>query len=161
MRKIPLKTRRMALNSLDIKIIACLMRQGRMTWAELASQVDLSAPGAADRVRRLEERQVIRGYAALIDPAAIECELTAFIAVTLAQTDQRDAFLEQVRSRDEIQECHHITGEDDYWLKVRCHNTKALEHLISHHLKCFPGLKTRTTIALSTVKETPILPTRS
>lgn len=150
----------MALNSLDSKILRCLMRQGRMTWADLASQVDLSAPGAADRVRRLEERQVIRGYAALVDPEAVECELTAFIAVTLERSEHRAAFLELVQSLDEIQECHHVTGENDYWLKVRCHNTKALEHLISEHLKSLSGLKTRTTIALSTVKETPVLPVR-
>lgn len=59
----------------------------------------------------------------------------------------------------EVQECHHVTGEDDYWLKVRCRHTKDLERLISEDLKGLPGiLKTRTTIALSTVKETPILP---
>jgi Lrp/AsnC family leucine-responsive transcriptional regulator len=121
--------------------------------------LSLSAPATADRVRRLEERQVITGYAALIDPEAIDCHLTAFIAVTLEHPQHRSAFLNLVHQLPEIQECHHVTGDDDYLLKVRCHTTKALEHLISESLKALPGvLKTRTTIVLSTVKETPVLP---
>jgi Lrp/AsnC family transcriptional regulator, leucine-responsive regulatory protein len=149
----------MELNSVDCKVLYCLMTQGRMTWAELAGVLELSAPAAADRVRRLEERQVIKGYAALVDAEAIGCHLTAFVAVTLDRPEHRAAFLERVRSRPEIQECHHVTGDDDYLLKVRCRHTKDLEQLISEDLKGLPGvLKTRTTIALSTVKETPILP---
>ncbi len=149
----------MTLDALDIKLLHYLMRQGRMTWAELASLLELSAPGAADRVRRLEDRQVIRGYAALVDPEAIGYGLTAFIAVTLERPEHRSAFLQRVQALAEVQECHHVTGEDDYWLKVRCRHTKDLERLISEDLKGLPGiLKTRTTIALSTVKETPILP---
>ncbi|NJL91783.1 MAG: Lrp/AsnC family transcriptional regulator [Coleofasciculaceae cyanobacterium SM2_1_6] len=59
----------------------------------------------------------------------------------------------------EIQECHHVTGDDDYLLKVRCANTRSLEALISNQIKGLPGiLRTRTTLALSTVKETPALP---
>ena len=149
----------MALDILDSKLLHHLMRQGRMTWAELASLLELSAPGAADRVRRLEDRQVIRGYAALVDPEAIGYGLTAFIAVTLERPEHRSAFLQRVQALAEVQECHHVTGEDDYWLKVRCRHTKDLERLISEDLKGLPGiLKTRTTIALSTVKETAILP---
>ncbi len=135
------------------------MAQGRMTWSELAGLLDLSAPATADRVRRLEERKVIKGYAALVEPDAIGCHLTAFIAVTLERPEHRAGFLERIRELPEIQECHHVTGEDDYLLKVRCRHTKDLEMLISEQLKGLPGiLRTRTTIALSTLKETPILP---
>ncbi|MBD2460018.1 Lrp/AsnC family transcriptional regulator [Oscillatoria sp. FACHB-1407] len=149
----------MELNEIDFKVIQHLMTQGRMTWSELASILELSAPATADRVRRLEERNVIQGYAALVNPEAIALHLTAFIAVTLERPEHRDAFLERVQTLAEIQECHHVTGEDDYLLKVRCRHTKDLERLISEQLKSLPGiLKTRTTIALSTVKETPVLP---
>lgn len=149
----------MSLNNLDFKIIVQLMRQGRMTWAELAGILELSAPAAADRVRRLEERQVIRGYAALVDPEQVGCGLTAFVAVTLDRPEHRAAFIARVQTLPEIQECHHVTGEDDYLLKVRCGSTRALEQLISEGLKGLPGVfKTRTTIALSTLKETPVLP---
>jgi Lrp/AsnC family transcriptional regulator, leucine-responsive regulatory protein len=149
----------MSLDEIDIKVMQVLMAQGRITWAELASTLGLSAPATADRVRRLEERGVIQGYAALIDAESVGCDLTAFITVSLAHPDQRSDFLQKIQSLPEIQECHHVTGEDDYWMKVRCHNTKDLERLISDELKGSLGyLKTRTTIALSTVKETVVLP---
>ena len=121
--------------------------------------LELSAPATADRVRRLEDRQIIKGYAALVDPEGVGLSLTAFIAVTLAHPQHRSAFIALVQSRPEIQECHHITGDDDYLLKIRCRHTKDLERLISDHLKNLPGLlRTRTMIALSTIKETPVLP---
>jgi Lrp/AsnC family transcriptional regulator, leucine-responsive regulatory protein len=151
----------MSLDEIDSKVIQYLMAQGRMTWAELAGALDLSAPATADRVRRLEERQVITGYTALVNPTAIGYPLTALIAVTLEKPKHRAAFLKKVEQLAEIQECHHVTGDDDYWLKVRCQNTQDLERLISDELKELPGiLRTRTTIVLSTVKETTALPMR-
>ncbi len=149
----------MSLDEVDYKVVQHLMRQGRMTWSDLAAILQLSAPATADRVRRLEERGVITAYAALVDAELAGCSLTAFIAVTLERPEHRAAFLERVQQLAEVQECHHMTGDDDYWLKVRCRHTKDLERLISNDLKELPGiLRTRTTIVLSTVKETPILP---
>ena len=130
-----------------------------MTWAELAAHLGLSAPAAADRVRKLEERGIIQGYVAQLDPHSLGYDLAAFIAVTLEHPRDRDAFLTQIHALPEIQECHHITGDDDYLLKVRCQGTQGLEHLITDGLKQVPGVvKTRTTIVLSTLKETIALP---
>jgi Lrp/AsnC family leucine-responsive transcriptional regulator len=151
----------MSLDEIDFKVIQYLMTQGRITWSELATSLGLSAPAAADRVRRLEERGVIQGYTAQVNAEAIGCHLTAFIAVSLEHNSDRAAFLQKVQSLPEIQECHHVTGDDDYWLKVRCQNTKDLERLITDELKTLPGiLKTRTTIVLSTAKESSVLPLR-
>lgn len=149
----------MSLDEIDVKVLQCLMAEGRMTWSELASQLALSTPAASDRVRRLQEQKIIKGFAALVEPEAIGCHLTAFVAITLEHPRYRAAFLQKVTELSEIQECHHVTGEDDYWLKIRCSTTQVLEHLISEQLKGIPGVaKTRTTIVLSTVKETPVLP---
>lgn len=149
----------MSLDEIDSKVVEHLMQQGRMTWSELASLLDLSAPAAADRVRRLEERNVIQGYTARINPDAIGCDLLAFITVSLERPQHRTEFLQMIQAMPEVQECHHVTGEDDFWLKIRCRNTKALEHLITDQLKSSPGVsKTRTTIVLSTHKETSALP---
>jgi Lrp/AsnC family leucine-responsive transcriptional regulator len=149
----------MGLDLLDFKVVQHLMRQGRMTWSELAGILGLSAPSTADRVRRLEERQIIKGYAALVDPEAVNCGLAAFVAVTLEHPRHRQTFLHVVETLSEIQECHHVTGEDDYLLKIRCTGTKDLERLISDDIKAMSGiLRTRTTIVLSTVKETSTLP---
>ena len=135
------------------------MSQARTSWAELGTLLGLSAPAAADRVRRLEEKGVIRGYHAAVDPAAAGCGLGAFIAVSLAGPEQRGKFLTLVQNLPEILECHHVAGDDDYLLKVRCSTTRDLERLITDELKTAAGaLRTRTTVILSSVKETGILP---
>ncbi|MDT8903270.1 Lrp/AsnC family transcriptional regulator [Anaeroselena agilis] len=143
----------------DCKIVDALMANARATWAELGALLGLSAPAAADRVRRLEQRGVIKGYAALLDPDAIGCGFAAFIAVTLEKPEHRAPFLAKVAALPEILECHHAAGDDDYFLKVRCTGPRHLEKLISEELKALPGIvRTRTTVILSTVKETPVLP---
>jgi Lrp/AsnC family leucine-responsive transcriptional regulator len=119
----------------------------------------MTGPAAADRVRKLEESGVIRGYAALVDPEAVGASLTAFVAVTLDRPEHRKGFLKKVAKLAEIQECHHIAGDDDYLLKVRCRGPRDLDRVISEELKSVPGVgRTRSTIVLSTAKETPVLP---
>ncbi|HEX5699004.1 MAG TPA: winged helix-turn-helix transcriptional regulator, partial [Rubrobacter sp.] len=81
------------MNEHDLQTLRRLMRDGRITWAELAQLLGLSAPAAADRVRRLEERGVIRGYEALVDPEAVGLGVTAFVAVTLERPEHRAGFL--------------------------------------------------------------------
>jgi Lrp/AsnC family leucine-responsive transcriptional regulator len=134
------------------------MEQARSTWAELGTLLGLSAPAAAERVRKLEEAHIIKGYSAIVDPDAIGCGLGALISVTLESPEQKPAFLNLVNTLPEIMECHHIAGAEDYVLKVRCTDTRGLEWLISEKIKALPGIKTRTTVILSTVKESPILP---
>ena len=148
------------MDAIDIAILRRLMERARTTWAELGSLLGLSAPAAADRVRKLEEAGVIRGYAALVDPEAAGCGLGAFVSVTLERADDRRAFLDMVRSLPEILECHHVAGAEDHILKLRCADTRELERLISDRLKSVPGVRTRTGVILSTVKETHILPVR-
>ncbi|HEY9763207.1 MAG TPA: Lrp/AsnC family transcriptional regulator [Trichocoleus sp.] len=149
----------MNLDKTDFKVLACLSRQGRITWSELATQLGISPPAAAERVRKLEEAGVIEGYMALLSPVRLGYDLTAFIAVSLDRPGQRAVFLEHIANLAVVQECHHMAGEDDYLLKVRCRNTRDLEHLISEVIKEIPGVvKTRTSIVLSTLKETSVLP---
>lgn len=143
----------------DNKVLTALMGDGRMTWADLAELTGLSAPAVAERVRRLEERGVIRGYAALINGSQVGAHMTALVAVTLDGPGARDGFLQMVSDTVEIQECHHTAGEDDYLLKVRCGGTADLERLLSDVLKGVPGVaRTRTTIVLSTVKDSVVVP---
>ena len=148
------------MDAIDIAILRRLMERARTTWAELGSLLGLSAPAAADRVRKLEEAGVIRGYAALVDPEAAGCGLGAFVSVTLERADDRGAFLDLVRTQPEVLECCHIAGAEDYVLKIRCADTRALERLISDRIKSVPGVRTRTGVILSTVKETQVLPVR-
>ncbi|HEX5849513.1 MAG TPA: Lrp/AsnC family transcriptional regulator [Rubrobacter sp.] len=143
----------------DIQALRLLMREGRSTWSELARLLGLSAPAAADRVRRLEERGVIRGYSAVVDPEAVGLGVTAFVAVTLERPEHRAGFLGWVDGAPEVQECHHVAGEGDFLLKVRCAAVRDLEAIVSEEIKGLHGVtSTRTTVVLSTRKETPVLP---
>ncbi|NJO46219.1 MAG: Lrp/AsnC family transcriptional regulator [Oscillatoriales cyanobacterium RM2_1_1] len=147
------------MDAVDYKILQQLLVQGRITWSELANGLGLSAPATAERVRRLEEHKVILGYTAQVNPAALDYRLTAFIAVSLQHPQARLSFLQRIQGLPEVLECHHMTGEDDYLLKVRSRHTQDLERIISEEIKGLPGiLRTRTTIVLSTVKETLAVP---
>jgi Lrp/AsnC family leucine-responsive transcriptional regulator len=147
------------MRSFDVKALKLLMRNGRASWAELGHLLGLSAPSAADRVRKLEQRGVIRGYAALVDPASVGYPLTAYVSVSLASHRNRAAFLRAISKMDQVVECHHVAGDDDYLLKVRCRGTQDLDHFLATQLKDKLGVaRTRTTIVLSTAKESVRVP---
>lgn len=144
---------------IDLKIIRSLIREGRSRWADLARSLGLSSPSIMDRVKKLEERGVIKGYAAIVAPRSVGLALTSFLSVTLEHPRVREDFLHFVKNTPEIQECHHVAGDHDYLLKTRCRDTEHLEDLISNRIKGLPGIAaTRTVIVLSTVKETVELP---
>lgn len=147
------------MDSVDHEVLATLMADGRMSWAELSERTGLSAPAVAERVHRLEDRGVIRGYAALVNGQTVGAHLTALVAVSLSGPAARDEFMRLVQDTVEVQECHHTAGDDDYLLKIRCGGTAELEHLVSNVLKGVPGVaRTRTTVVLSTVKESVVVP---
>jgi Lrp/AsnC family leucine-responsive transcriptional regulator len=147
------------MDPIDRKIVRLLAASGRLSWADLAAALDLSPPAAAERVRKLEQRGVIRGYTALLDPDLVGAGVTAFIAVRLERPRHRPAFLAQIAALGEILECHHLAGDDDFLLKARVAGLRELEGLVSERLKAVPGVAgTRTTVVLSTVKETPTPP---
>ena len=151
--------REISTQSLDVKALRALMHNGRATWAELGQLLGLSAPSAAGRVRKLEQRGVIRGYAALVDPASVGHPLTAYISVSLASHRNRAAFLRAIDKMDHVAECHHVAGDHDYLLKVRCRRTQDLDDLLAKELKDKLGVAhTRTTIVLSTAKESVRVP---
>jgi len=147
------------MDALDSKAIALLAKSGRMSWAELAQQLGLSAPAAADRVRKLEESAVITGYAALIDPVQLGQTITAFIAVTYGKSKHRKLFLKAIHRIPEIVECHHVATAEDFLLKVITRDTTHLDHLITNQIRAIPGvLRTNTTVVLSTQKQGPFQP---
>jgi Lrp/AsnC family transcriptional regulator, leucine-responsive regulatory protein len=147
------------MDTTDIKALNTLQHDGRATWATLGATLGMTGPAAAERVRKLESDGVIRGYAALVDAHAVGAMLTAFIAVSLDRPAARAPFLRRIARLDEIQECHHVAGDDDYLLKARCADTDALDHLLTEELKGIQGVvRTRTTIVLRTMKESVVVP---
>jgi Lrp/AsnC family leucine-responsive transcriptional regulator len=148
-------------DDLDYKALNLLMENGRAPWTEVGEALELSAPAAAERVRKLEERAVILGYRAIANPEALGLPLLAFVHVSLGTPTQRAAFLKAMARHEQVAECHHIAGDDDYLLKVRCRNTVDLERFLTVALKDRLGIsRARTTIALTTVKETTALPAK-
>jgi Lrp/AsnC family leucine-responsive transcriptional regulator len=146
-------------DSSDSKTLARLQTDARTTWADLGAELGLSAPAAAERVRKLQESGAIRGYTAVLDPAMAGFPVLAFVAVTLQRQDARTAFLKAVQAHELIQECHHVAGDDDFLLKIRSRSLAELDELLSIQLKGRLGIaRTRTTIALGTAKETTHLP---
>jgi len=147
------------MDTIDISVLGALQANGRESWARIGEKVGLTGPAVAERVRRLEERGVIQGYAALIAADAAGFPLTAFVSVTLAGPAHRAVFLARVAQLPEIQECHHVTGDDDYLLKLRCRGPSDLDRLLTEELKGGPGVaRTRTQVALRSEKESVGLP---
>lgn len=147
------------MDALDITALRRLMTDGRVSWADLARELGMAPTSAAERVRRLEESGAISGYAAIVDPVVVGADLTAFVAVSLSGSEHRAGFLAAVAMTDEVVECHHVAGDDDFLLKVRCAGTGGLERLVSDQIKGLAGVvRTRTTVVLSSAKESVVVP---
>jgi Lrp/AsnC family leucine-responsive transcriptional regulator len=146
------------IDAIDLRLLRRLVGDGRATWADLAVETDMTAPGVAQRVRRLRERGVIRGFAALIAPQSI-APICAFVSVALEGARGHAAFREAVRAMPEAQECHHVAGDADYLVKLRCRSLEHLEELLGERLPALGGVRTaRATVVVSTVKEEPLMP---
>lgn len=147
------------MDGVDRKIISLVQSNGRGTNAEIADSCGLSVSAANERLKRLQERGVITGWSARVDPDAVELGLLAFIFVEIDRSEHDKRFLVAAAEMPEVLELHHITGEWSYLLKVRARDTKALEALITGRLKALPGVaRSRTHIALSSAKENAPLP---
>lgn len=152
---------RASLNDKDLAIIEVLQRNGDWSHAEIGRHVGLSVSAVHERVRRMVANGTITGWSANISPVALELNVLAFVNVLIDRTEFIAGFVEAIDAFPEIQECHHLAGEWNYILKVRVATTVELEHFISKRLKSIPGvIRTSTTITLSPVKETHVLPVR-
>ncbi len=149
----------MTIDTLDIKILKLLTDNARISWKELGNELGLSAPAAAERVHQLQKSGIIESFTANVSAESMGLHVIAFVAVSIERPHHRMGFLESVKILEEVQECHHIAGDDDYLLKVRCRDNKHLDSVVNEGLKGIPGvIRTRTTIVLSTVKETSRIP---
>jgi Lrp/AsnC family leucine-responsive transcriptional regulator len=142
---------------IDRQILNLLARDGRMSFTDLGKATGLSTSAVHQRVRRLEQRGVIRGYAAVVDPEAVGLSLTAFISVTPLDQAAPDDVPDRLAPLPEIEACHSVAGEENYILKVRVSTPGALEQLLAR-IRAAASVSTRTTIVLSTPYESRPLP---
>jgi len=142
------------IDDFDIKILEILQKNGRTRRNDLAEAIGLSVPSVSERLRKLEERGIIKGYTAVLDAKILGRDIAAFVIVNVDSSKHYPQFLQHVNETDEILECHAITGEGTYILKVKTHNTSTLEKLLSK-IQSWPGvLGTKTSVVLSSPKET-------
>jgi Lrp/AsnC family transcriptional regulator, leucine-responsive regulatory protein len=149
------------LDDTDKKALNALQADGRLSNVELARRIDLSPPATHARLRRLEHDGYITGYTALLDREKAGFDLLCIIQISLQmhQLEQVEAFRELVRKMPEVLECHHITGEYDYLLKVVLRNRKDLERFVVDRLTPVPGVaRIHTSLVLTEVKSTTALP---
>jgi Lrp/AsnC family transcriptional regulator, leucine-responsive regulatory protein len=145
----------------DLRLLALLQEHGRISQQELAQTVGLSSPAVGERLRKLEERGIIRHFTAVVDAKKLGRDVTAFIFVGVSGSKQFPAFLERATSCAEVLECHSVTGQGSHMLKIRTENTSTLEKLLAE-IQAWPGVQWSTTsIVLSTMKETMKLEVRS
>lgn len=145
------------LDEIDLRLLEMLQEHGRVSQHDLAQAVGLSSPAVGERVRKLEERGIIRRFTAVLDPKMLGRDVTAFIAVGIAGSRYYQDFRRTVDEHPEILECHSITGQGSHLLKIRTESTSGLEALLAE-IQSWPGVQwTNTSIVLSTIKETAAL----
>ena len=149
------------LDAMDREVLRLLQDNSRMSSAELARRVNLSAPGLQKRLKKLEKKGVIDRYVTLINREALGLDLLCFAQVTLAhhQPECMSNFCDRVQGLSEVLECHHLAGEFDYLLKFVVVNHQHLEKLLREKIIPIPGVdKIRTSIVLNEVKVSTSLP---
>jgi Lrp/AsnC family leucine-responsive transcriptional regulator len=136
----------------DAEILRLLSLDGRMSFTDLAKKTGLSVSAVHSRVRRLEQRGVIRGYHADVDPESLDLALTAFVSVKPIDPSAPDDAPDRLRGITAIEACHSVAGDESYILKVRVPTPTALE-LVLQEIRAAANVSTRTTVVLSTPYE--------
>ena len=146
------------LDKIDLLILNHLQKKGRAQRNKLAEIVDLSVPSVSERMRKLEEKDLIQGYHAELDSKQFNFDITAFVFVEVDGSDNYKSFVENATNESEVLECHSITGDGSHVLKIRTENTESFEKLLSE-IQSWKGVsKSRSNIVLSSFKETHNIP---
>lgn len=151
----------MKLDTVDLRILDALQRDGALSNVELARRVHLSPSPCLARVKALEAAGVIAHYVALVSPAALGLGLNVFISISLTtQSKQSLADFEQrIALHDEVMECYLMTGDSDYLIRIAVADIAALERFILEQLTPIPGIeKIRSSFALKQVRYKTALP---
>lgn len=147
------------IDSTDRQILDILQENGRIANAEIARRVGLAASAVFERIRKLEERGVIAGYGARLDARRLDLGLLAFVYVRADERTSARETEQALAEMPEVQEVHHIAGEDCFLVKVRTRDTAALSSLIRDRIGALEAVRgTRTTVVLETIKESAALP---
>ncbi len=148
------------LDRIDRRILRELQANGRIPFVELAPRVGLTTSPCLERVRRLERDGLIRGYSAVLAPAPLGAGLLVFVelSLTYTQPDIFEEFKRAVGKLPQVLECHLVSGEFDYLIKVRIPDMAAYRELLGELLRRLPGVRnSRTLVVMEELKETAAL----
>ncbi len=149
------------LDTIDMKLLAALQKNGRVTNVDLAAKVGLTAPPCLRRMRALEESGIIRSYHADVDSVSLGYTITVFAMVSLKSQAEEDLriFEEHVASIPEIRECHMLNGEIDFILKIVSKDLQAFQELLTSQLTSAPNVTSvKTSLTIRTTKDDPGVP---
>jgi Lrp/AsnC family transcriptional regulator, leucine-responsive regulatory protein len=145
------------IDRIDKEILNIIQHDARISNAEIARQVELAPSAVLERMRKLEDRGIIRGYLADIEPKELGFGLTAIIAVRTSECGAGVG--DQLAAIPEVQEVHEVAGDDCFYIKIRAADTESLGVLLRERIKAVPNVvNTRTTVVLKTFKEGNLLP---
>lgn len=155
------KRGRVRFDAIDLAILTQLQSDSKITNAQLAQQVGISPPSTLERVKKLENEGIIKGYVALLDPASVDKSICAIVHVTLREhgESQLTQFKEAVREFQEVQSAWHTAGEEDFILRVFVTDMNEYEQFVVHRLSAVPNIgRVRTSFCLSAFKDTTHVP---
>lgn len=148
------------LDKIDLQILQLLRQDGRMPHSAIAKTIGLSGPAVHERVRKLEQKGIIAGYCAVLDPERLQRPHVAFVMVTLSEGNEfasDDPIVARICDEPDVLEFHRIAGEDCYMIKIRTATNRDMEKLL-RRIRSIRGVaRTRTTIVLSTELERPTI----
>lgn len=137
----------------DRQILNLLQENSRATASEIAQSVGLSVPAVTERIHKLQEKGIIKGFSTDLDAKKLGYDLSAFIAVDSSSSEHYEDIVTRARANPAIRECHSITGEGSHLLKLRLRNSSELESQL-REIQSWPGvIRTHTMLVLSTYKE--------
>ncbi|WP_337866419.1 Lrp/AsnC family transcriptional regulator [Ignavibacterium sp.] len=145
----------MKIDSIDKQILTILQQDAQITNVELAGKIGISPPAMLERVKRLEKNGIIKRYVAIVDPTKVSKGIFAIVSVSLSahQLSSIDQFTRQIKKLDEVLECYHVAGEEDFILKIAVSSIEEYEKFILSKLTKINGVsKVNTKFVLSTVK---------
>lgn len=147
------------IDATDYKILTILRQDGRASNAEIARHIGMAPSAILERIRKLESRGIINGYEAKINPDALGLSLLSYIRVRADESVDSMEVGEELAKFPEVQEVHYTAGEDGYLIKVRTKNAEHLGKFLRDRMGTIPQItSTMSTVVLTTVKETSVLP---
>ncbi|MEE8436945.1 MAG: Lrp/AsnC family transcriptional regulator [Candidatus Neomarinimicrobiota bacterium] len=145
----------------DLHILSLLQKNSRITAQEIGTEIQLSSPAVADRIKKLYEAGIIEQFTARLNAKKLGFDLLAFIALVSSSSDHYKEIINNSIKHPSVMECHSITGEGSHLLKVRITNSSALEKLLQE-IQGWPGvIRTHTSLVMTTYKEVFDLPLKN